>query len=451
MKLVLHQNHPYFLLILLLIGIARTPAAFGSERPRFIPRERVLIQAQLNAPTLQNFLNTIELPDIASALKISYFGGRARSASLPVAEGLSLPKVTLAKEPVASKRWFWLQNVRGWAAFRCKEISPDEGFAAYTELFDQADKAKAAKEVYAPQLALIEWVSTVSGRLSYLHGEDGRRLRDDERTAGVLLKAWSAYASLLRQTSGHWNGREPDWSRAIQETGASDEFIAAVEKTLNDAAVPKTVYLLTGAAAVLRATKPERALELFASAQPLLPKDATGKIEPRSAGTFFDNWIELLREQKKNAEAKAVARERVATLNNGYSELLKLQFESKDEAGIAATLADLAKPDAPEYEIVSVARVLNNRWDKDRQNQQLAKQSETLLTGYLQSARPRSLAAELEARYRLGWLLLEQKQIGKAKAALDLSALHFDENLLDSQSRLLLQNIRAMQAKRARL
>ena len=41
----------------------------------------------------------------------------------------------------------------------------------------------------------------------------------------------------------------------------------------------------------------------------------------------------------------------------------------------------------------------------------------------------------------------EQKQTGKAKAALDLSALHFDEKLLDTQSRSFLQSIRAMQAR----
>jgi hypothetical protein len=410
-------------------------------------RTRPIVSTSFDRAHLQTQIDTIDQPGVASSVKIGYFGGRARNPELPVADGFVLLKAALKKEPVASKRWFWLQNVRGWAAFRCKEISPDEGFAAYTQLFDQADQAKAAKEVLAPQQAVGEWVSSVVRRLRHLKSEDGTSLRDDERMPKLLLKAWTAYVSLLTQTQGRWNGREPDWKGTIEHAGATEEFTVAVEKALNDATVPKTFALLFGAIQVLRYDKPNRALELFAQAKPLLPKDRDGKIDTRVSARFFSDWIEVLQGQKKVAEAQSVARERIALTGAGYGALLKLQLETKDEADIATTLADLSKPDAPEREIVAAAGVLNDRWDKDRQNSTLAKQSETLLTGYLQSARPRSISSELEARYRLGWLLLEQKQTGKAKTALDLSALHLDEKLLNSQSQSFLQSIRAMQAR----
>ncbi len=437
-----HRNALFALIAALLLRFH--VVALAVEPPR---QERLRLPAQLDAASLQKHLDTIDQPGIASALKLGYFGGRASTQGLPVAEGFALLKATLEKEPVASKRWFYLQNVRGWAAFRCKDISPDEGFAAYGELFDQAGKAKAAGTVYAPQSALDDWVAAVKGKLGYLRGEDGARLRDDERTAGVLLKAWTAYASLLTQTNGRWNGREPDWKGAIDRAGATEEFTAAVEKTLTDTTVPKTFYLLSGAISVMRNDKPDRALELFTQAKPLLPKDKAEKIIARVAEDFFDSWVALLNEQKKTIQAIIVARERLATLGSGHAKLLKLQLESKDEAGAAATLGVLGQSDAPEAEVVGAAQVLNNLWEKDRRNEKLASQSQALLQGFLEAARQRSAPVEIEARYRLGWLLIEHKKTYEARAALDISRLRFDEASFDSSTQFFLKTIRALQAQ----
>jgi hypothetical protein len=417
-------------------------------------RERPRIPTQLDRATLQTYLDTIEEPRVASALKVGYFGGRGRGQGLPVTEGFALLKAAIAKEPVATKRWFYLQNVRGFAGFRNAEISPDEGFDAYSELFAQADKAKAAGTVYAVQTAVGDWVGTVSNRLARLRDADGGSLRDDERTAGVLLKAWAAYVSLLHQTEGRWNGWEPNWSQAIDRAGASDELVAAIEKTLADSQTPKTFHLLVAAATALRGSKPARALELFAQAKTLLPTDTAGKVDPRAVDgrrvtRFFEAWQELLQSEKKNAEAIATAQARVALLGVGYANLLRLQLDAKDAAGMAGTLKTLSAPDAPEREINAVAGVLSGLWDKNRASVALAENAVSLLQTFLQAPRERSLFAELEARWRLGWLLLEQKQNAKAKAALDLSGLQIDEKRLDSQSQFYLQNIRAMQVRLA--
>lgn len=438
--------------VLCLLSLDSCQLLTADELIRPPARERPRIPAQLDTPTLKNLLDTIDQPNVASALKVSYFGGRANAQSLPVSEGLKLLKAAIAAEPVASKRWFWLQNVRGWAAFRCKEISPDEGFAAYSELFAQANKAKAAGTVYAPQTALIDWIATINGRMGSLTGADGESLRYDERTTGVLLEAWSAYVSLLQQTEGRWNGREPDWSRAFERAGASDELLAAIEKTLADPAAPKTFTLLHSAATALRSEKPQRALELFAQAGVLLPKDRDGEIERRIAEQFFDDWFSLARESDagdgaKKAQALDVARARMAALGSGHAKLLKLQLDGKDEAGVSATLELLSKTDAPEREVVAAGKVLNDLWEKNRADAKLAAQSQALLSEYLKAERERAVAVEIEARYRLGWLLIQQKQIEAAKAALDVSQMKFDAMRLDSSTLFMLQTLHAMREK----
>jgi hypothetical protein len=52
----------------------------------------------------------------------------------------------------------------------------------------------------------------------------------------------------------------------------------------------------------------------------------------------------------------------------------------------------------------------------------------------LEAVRPRSLSAELQARWRLGWILSEQQKTEAAKAAISLHHLQFDETQLDFAS-----------------
>jgi hypothetical protein len=61
-------------------------------------------------------------------------------------------------------------------------------------------------------------------------------------------------------------------------------------------------------------------------------------------------------------------------------------------------------------------------------------------------ARSRSLRAELEARFRLGWLLFEQKKYPEAQAALAIVHLKFDESALDASTTFTLKSIRDLQA-----
>ena len=442
----MRHTKPILILLALCIPLFQI-RSFAQGSKVVTSRQRPRLPAQLDGATLQKLLNTIEKPQIASALKVGYFGGRANAQSLPVADSFELLKAALKKEPVASKRWFWLQNVRGWAAFRCREISPDEGYLAYSELFAQAGKAKAAGTVYAPQTALIDYISTINGRMGLLAGEDGESLRYDERTAGVLVEAWTAYVSLLQQTDGRWNGREPDWNGAIDRLSASDEFIAAVEKTLDDPKTERTFTLMMAAAAVIGDKTPQRAFVLYVQAKPLLPKGADRKIDAPIAERFFDNWLQLLLHDEKIPQAYTMLQDRITLIGSGHTALLKLQLDQKDNKGAANILGVLALPVAPESEVLAAASLLNNRWDKNRADVLAASQSASLLQSYLKAARPRSVRAELTARWRLGWVLSEQKKNTQAKAALSLKQLKFDEAQLDSDTAFILQSIRAMQAK----
>jgi hypothetical protein len=436
-----------FTLVALSLSFQTWSIVHAQEPVRSAPRQRPRISTQLDRATLQKYLDTIEQPGVTSSLKIGYFGGRASTQSLPVAEGFALLQTALKKEPVASKRWFYLQNVRGWAAFRCREISPDEGYAAYSELFDQTPKAKTAKTVYAPQSALIDWIATINGRMGHLRSEDGETLRYDERTTGVLLKAWTAYASLLTQTDGRWNGREPNWSEAINRLGASDEFIAAVEKTLDDPQAKRTFTLMFAAALVIGDKSPQRAFALYVQASRVLPRDASKKIEVPLAARFFDAWLALLVREKKFPQAAEMLHERIRFIGSGHTTLLKQQLNQQDEVGAADTLRVLMLPTAPEAEVLAAAAWLARRWDGNRAQVASAERSAALLNAYLVATRARSLRTELEARFRLGQLLFEQKKYPEAQAALVIAHLKFDESALDASTASTLKSIRDLQAR----
>ena len=97
--------------------------------------------------------------------------------------------------------------------------------------------------------------------------------------------------------------------------------------------------------------------------------------------------------------------------------------------------------------MIAAAALLNNRWGKNRELTQLADQSVALLNAYLNAARPRSVAAELNARWRLGWVLFEQGKTGEAKTAISLDNLKFDESQLDFDTAFILKNIRALKVR----
>lgn len=68
---------------------------------------------------VQDLLDSIEKPRAASTLKHGYFARRGEPA-FPFDQAFALVDAAIAKEPVGTKRWFKLENVRGYAIFKTK-------------------------------------------------------------------------------------------------------------------------------------------------------------------------------------------------------------------------------------------------------------------------------------------------------------------------------------------
>jgi len=285
------------------------------------------------------------------------------------------------------------------------------------------------------QQAISEYVLSAVGRFRRLG------LRDDERSGAVLAKAWLAYAEHQRSNGGKWIGAQPEWTKAFKRLTLPEAFGTRVEEVLADMGGPKTYGLLVSAASVLEDDKPERAIELLQQARPLVPTD-----NPREATRFYGQLIALLRSQNKAQEAMAVQQEQIQRTGRGQAKLLDVQLQNKDEAGVTTTLAALMQPHAPEAEINAAAAVLNSRWSMEK-DLKVAALSEALLNSYLKASRTRTILAELEARWRLGWILLEQGKRAAAKSALDIATLRIDRARLDTNTPFILDNIKALQAK----
>lgn len=406
--------------------LVRSPGA-GPNRPQ--------LPARFDEQTVRQMVADIDKPYSASLLKVGYFLRRGRP-EFPIAQGFALLEAAAEREPVATRRWFLLQGLRAFVAFRVADVSTEKGFAAYEAIFAHAAEAAKARSLYPLRQAIAEFVSGVSGKFKELG------LATDERTKETLLKAWTAYVLTVSAPSvAASRAPEPDWNVAIQSVGASEAFLTEAEKVLADTAIPKGFGILFAAATIVASKDPAKAVSLLQQAKPLVPKKK-GKLEINQAARFYDTLVDLLAAQNNLTAAITAQEERSRLLGDGQAKLLLLHRRNKDQAGVQRLLAALSEPIADENEVNAAASsflaLARNRESPDAQ---AGEEAEALLKKYLSFPRKRSAEVELDARLKLGSIYLRQRRLKEARGVL---AIEPPENPLSPRARGLLRAVQEL-------
>lgn len=394
-----------------MLSVAAVTAAPQHPAPAQPPPE---MPAQFDQATVQRLIDTIEQGQNAIVLKIGYFLRRT-AHPFPAQDGLALLTGAVEKEPAGSHRWFVLQMVRGFAGFRVAAATREEGYKAYDALFSQADAAEKAGAVDVVHRAVLDYASMV-------YGDYGTKEFGVGPLKEILLKALSAHLRYLAQAESETY--KVPWARAIAAVRGEDEFAALIEKTLSNAAVPKTYLLLRTAAGVLDATNPGRSVELLRQAKPLLPRGDL--LQARSLYQFL---VGHLSDFRKWDEAAIEQKELIKRTGQGRAELVVIQWWQKDQKGFSETIASLSTPEADEREINETAQALfkikldesDERASDDKKR--LDKEAASLLQVYLESQRTRDVEMELNARLHLGQYLLRTGAQAAAKKVLTIEDL----------------------------
>lgn len=343
-------------------------------------------------------------------------------------------------ELVGTKRWFLLQNLRAFAAFRIPRADTAQGFEAYEAIFDHASDAAKVKAEYPLRQSILEFVDSVPGKFNDFG------LSKDAQTKELLLKAWTAYAVALSAPLTGAKVAEPDWKRALVKSESLEAFVPAVEKVIADPAVPKTFGLLITAASVIAPKDPDKALALWQQAKPLLPQEA-GKTDVNQAARLYVPLVELLAARGRLPEAVENQQEFVQLTGRGQAKLMLLLRTSGDAAATEKALAALRDPGANEKEIGEAASGLFKlARDAKAPDAEANEQAVTLLKSYLAAPRTRDLAEELSARLALGNFYLRQHQFSNATQILTLDAALTKEKV-SPRARGLLRSVESMKAQ----
>ena len=386
------------------------------QRPTLTNRPALpQMPASFDRATVAQLLADIDQPRNASALKVGYFLRRGQPP-LPLDEGFELLQAAALAEPVGTNKWFRLQNLRAFAAFRVPSADTGQGFGAYQAIFEHAAQAAPAGAGYALRQSILEFVDSVPGKFNDFG------LSKNETTKELLLKAWTAYAIALGAPLNGAQIAEPDWKRALVKSGSLEAFVPAVERVLADARVPKSFGLLVTAATVLAPQTPDRAVALLVQAKPLLPKVAD-TIDINQGARLYLPLVELLEANNRLPDAIAAQREWVQLSGHGQARLMLLLRKSGDEAATTQMLASLIEPKVDEREVTEAASALFKLGrDAKTPDAKANQQAVTLLQNYLAAPRPRELEAELSARRSLATFYYNGKQWDEANAVLTFDA-----------------------------
>lgn len=403
------------------LGLLAVGASAQEEAPTDPPvagptlsNSRPVLSKTFDRAMVEDLLANVDAPRNASILKVGYFLRRGGGAdALPVLEGFALLNAAAEKEPVGTRRWFLLQSLRGFAAFRTPGVAPSQGYEAYNVIFEYAAEAEHGNAVYPLRQAIAEYVGIVAGKFN------GMGLTFGERTEKTLVAAWNAnLLALAMPLPGKSRAPEPPWREAIQEAEVEKTFLPLVEKMVADPAAPKNFTLLSAAASVEAKEHPEKALDLLKKAQPLVPR-VQGKLDGNEADHLYGTWVDLLEAQKKLDDAVAVQQERIDVLGDGQAKLLLLYREQGDVAQVEKMLASLEKASSNEREVLLAATglfALAN--EQEKPDTKAGEQGARVLRNYLNSNRSREVEGELQARLLLGRFFMKQNKAEDAKGIL---------------------------------
>ena len=315
-------------------------------------------------------------------------------------EGYEIVKDAVEAETVGSRRWFVLQSLRAYAAFRSPGAG-SEGYEAYSSIFDQISQAPKAKAETIARLAIKDYVFTVNGKLRDLG------LQDSETTQQILLKAWGAYVQSLAWPNVQTlkTGSEPAWAEAFRNAEMEKAALPLLEEALKQ---PGQSYgILKTAVETYAELQPEKAQALLAPLKATLP---TG--DQREVEWFYQRQVDVLAQLNRWPEAIAAQKEKLKATGRGQARLAELLWKNQNPKEAQDVIATLKKLDSNTSEVLEAARRFVG-----------INQTETavdLLQTFLKAPRTRSAEAELNARYALAVSLLRLKRNDEAKSVLDI-------------------------------
>ena len=384
----------------MLVAWDLVPVARAAEQPPPMPK-------QFDRATVVELLASVDEGHNAAVLKVGYFARRARNA-LPPSEGLALVGEALSAEKAGTPRWFALQSVMAFGAFRAGPGYRDAGYAAYDALLSTAAESRHCEPttVRLVQRSLKEFAVTLLGNygVQWFHVE--------EKAGPVLAKALSAYVVLA-------SASEPGpyvvpWKRLVEATWSRKTLQPVAERALLDPAVTKNSAVLKALAGVL-AGHPDRAVTLLRRAKERLPK----KDSP-DALAVCDALVDALVAAQRGQEAVAVQKERIRESNTGRARLIVLEYDAGNRKALGEIVRTLPAQGVGAGETNDVAEALYGLYRKHTgARNALAAEIEWLLTGFLGSPGPRPTAEELRARMTLASVMADEGKHAESLAAAD--------------------------------
>ena len=409
------------------------------QSPAITRPTRPQMPTSFDRETVARLLANIDKPYNASALKVGYFLRRGQPP-FPVIDGFELLQTAAQAELVGTNKWFRLQNLLAFAAFRVPGADTSQGFDAYETIFNHATDAGAAGATYSLRQSIGEFVDSVPGKFNDFG------LSKDDKTKELLLKAWTAYAISLSAPMKGAAINEPDWKRALVKSESLEAFVPAVEKILADPKVPKSFGLLVAAASVLAPKNPDKALVLWEQAKPLIPQEQ-GKTDINEAARLYLPLVETLEARDALPQAIKEQSEFVALTARGQAHLMLLLRKSGDVAASNKVLAQLNDPKINEKEIYDAASGLFKLARAAKTpDSKAGEQAEALLTTYLAAPRTRDFAAELRARLSLGNAYSRAKKWDEAKKVLTFDLLIAPETI-SPMTKSLLRDVERMKTQ----
>lgn len=339
--------------------------------------------------TVQSLVDNIDQGDNATIIKFGYFI-RRNPEWLTLSEGLEILRSAVNKEPVGTKRWFLLQQVRAFAAPRSGKSTWQEGLISYQDSLLQSAKSKEAGAEDVLQRTIYEFVAAVGTKTMW-------NLSDFPESRSVLQHALKAHLEYLKV-----HNKTPfrfEWDRAIRLVRGNEELKNIALSMLHDPPKAKedSFDFLFTIAIVLGYSDVPSALEALDRAEPLL--DSVSDIEKAA---FFERRIQFLRKTDRVSDALTQQKKQIAETGGGYAQLIETLLESKNEKGIKEFLLEVQSPKVKEAEVVTVAYLL---WNNGRNIEMMA-----LLENYLETDRERSIEKDLEMRVLLAQAYLEKER-----------------------------------------
>lgn len=366
-------------------------------------------------------IEQVEKPSAMTALKIGYFMRRTRHP-LPIQEGFSLIKNAASQEKRGTKRWFSLNSIVGFAAFRLPQPALSDGFTAYNSIFDEASKAIAIGSEYPLRKAMDEFALDALGLFS-----TQSLINSDPRVRVTFIKAWKAYAIYAQLAGIGVDGKdkfklsEPKWGHVLGNLGVWPEIVKATETLLKNPRLPQTYQIFTTSAYIIETVDHDRGITLLRAAEKLLPQDDSQEVH-EYYGALIE-WVAPYGQKDINRLKQAVVLQQNYTkiTKKGHGKLAVFMILTNDKIGLQQLISSMEQPDADASEINSVARSLAEIGIEQGTSTQKAngvEQSEALLLSYLKSDRTREIDQELQARLTLAKSLKRRAKLQEARAVL---------------------------------